>query len=302
MNATRRTGPIRWLFLAVFTVAAAAPEAALSFAKATVLGIVEGVTEFLPVSSTGHLLIAERLMDLGVGAQKSAFDSFTIVIQFGAIVAVALIYWRHILGFFNGLIGRDTQGRQGLINLVVAFLPAAVIGQLFGDTIKEHFLNPTAVGIAWIVGGVVILMSAKFLQTRTVSIDSIADIGIRNSVIIGLAQTLALWPGTSRSLVTLLAALALGVSMSAAVEFSFLLGLITLSAASFYEVAKNGSEIADVVGLSTAAWGTLVAGIAAFASVKFMIGWLTKHGLELFAWYRICAGIAVFGLLAASML
>jgi len=263
----------------------------LGVGQATALGAVEGITEYLPVSSTGHLLITERLLHVGTGDDKDATDTYTVVIQIGAILAVLGIFWRRFTSMAEGLVGRSEEGRRTLINVVVAFVPAGIVGKLFGDSVKEHLLNPTAVAITWIVGGVVILWFVSRQGRLVTRIDSIADLGVRNAAIIGVAQTLALIPGTSRSLVTILAAMLLGVSMQAAVEFSFLLGFVTLSAATALELVQNGGTLVDKFGIMAPAVGIVVAGITAFFSVKFMIDWLNRRGLGVFGWYRIGVGV-----------
>jgi undecaprenyl-diphosphatase len=264
----------------------------LSTPKAVVLGIVEGLTEYLPVSSTGHLLVAERLMGIGQGKDKSATDTFTVVVQVGAIIAVLGIYRKRFVLMLEGVVGKSVEGRRTLASLVVAFIPAAVIGQLLGDTIKEHLLQPWPVVAAWFVGGVAILVFVANQSRIRVRVTSIDAITIQQAVLIGLAQTLALWPGTSRSLVTLIAALLLGISLPIAVEFAFLLGFITLSAATAKELLSNGSELFHTFGVLNPVIGTIVAGIAAWAAVRWMIGYLQNHPLTIFGWYRIViAGI-----------
>ena len=217
----------------------------LTAGKAVVLGLVEGVTEFLPVSSTGHLLVTQRLMDIGTTSEtKDAADAYAIAIQSGAILAVLLLYWRRLRSMAEGAIGRDADGRRTLIGLVVAVIPAAIIGVALDGPIKDHLLEVGPVIAAWIIGGLVILLLAPRLMGSRHGV-ALEQITIRQALIIGIVQCLALWPGTSRSLVTILAALAVGLSLSAAVEFSFLLGLVTLGAATLYEVAKDGSTMID---------------------------------------------------------
>ena len=270
--------------------------------KAAVLGLVEGITEYLPISSTGHLLLAERLLDIGQGKDKNATDTFTVVIQIGAILAVLGIFRKRFVSMAEGLVGRSVDGRNALIALVVAFIPAAVVGQLFGDPIKEHLLEPWPVVAAWAVGGVVILVfvaqQGRFRAVTT----SVGAITVRQAAIIGIAQTLALWPGTSRSLVTILAAVALGMSLQVAVEFSFLLGFVTLSAATAYELLKNGKEMFDVFGVVNPLIGTVIAGIAAFLAVKWMLSWLQTRPLTVFGWYRLgAAALGAVLILAGSI-
>ena len=272
----------------------------LSTGDAIILGAVEGITEYLPVSSTGHLLITERLLDIGTGADKDATDTYTVVIQVGAIIAVLGIFWKRFLSMASGVVGRDEDGRRTLISLLVAFVPAGVIGKVFGDAVKEHLLSPTPIAITWIVGGIVILVFVSQQSRLVARIDSVADIGARNAAIVGVAQTLALIPGTSRSFVTILAAMLLGCSLATAVEFSFLLGFVTLSAATVFELLQNGDTLVDTFGIASPLIGIVVAGITAFLSVKFMIDWLNKRGLAVFGWYRIAVGVAAIALIAGN--
>ena len=270
----------------------------LTVVKAIVLGAVEGITEFLPISSTGHLLVAEKILDVGVdsgGGQrvKDATDTFTVAIQIGAIFAVLAIYRKRVLSMLEGLTGRSEEGRRSLIAVVVAFIPAAIIGVAFNKVIKDHLLAPWPVVGAWIVGGLAILAFVANQSRLRVTIPTMADLTVRHAAIIGVAQALALWPGVSRSLVTILAGLLIGMSLSAAVEFSFILGLVTLSAATVYELAKDGSQMLDVFGIATPLLATAVAAITVFLAVKFMIDWLHDHGLGLFGWYRILVGVGV---------
>ena len=178
--------------------------------------------------------------------------------------------------------------------------PAAIIGKLFGDPIKEHLLRPWPVVGAWVVGGIVILAFVANRSRFRVRIDSLQAIPPTTALAIGAAQTVALWPGTSRSFVTILAALALGCSMTVAVEFSFLLGFVTLSAATALELAQNGSEMMDHFGILNPIIGIVVAGVAAFASVRWMITYLERHPLTIFGWYRIALGLGVGVLLVTQ--
>jgi undecaprenyl-diphosphatase len=274
----------------------------LTPAKAAVLGVVEGVTEFLPISSTGHLLVAQRLMDIGVTDEtKDAADAYAISIQSGAILAVLLLYWRRLWSMLRGLIGRDPDGRRTLVALVVSFLPAAVVALAFEGPIKDNLLEVGPVIVAWIVGGLVILFVAPRLIGSTGGAP-LEQITTRQALIIGLAQCLALWPGTSRSLVTILAALAVGLSLAAAVEYSFLLGLVTLGAATVFEIAKDGSTMVDTFGWVDPIIGLVFAFVSAAIAIKWMVGYLQRHSLAIFGWYRlVVAGIAI-ALLATGAL
>jgi undecaprenyl-diphosphatase len=262
----------------------------LNAGKAMVLGAVEGLTEYLPISSTGHLLVAERILDVGQQSNdKDPTDTYTVVIQIGAILAVLGIFRKRFILMIEGLVGRSTEGRSLLFSLAIAFVPAAVIGALFNDPIKKHLLRPWPVVGAWVVGGAVILWFVANQARLKVKITSLSAIPWQTALGIGVAQVLALWPGTSRSLVTILAALALGMSLTAAVEFSFLLGFLTLSAATAYELLKSGHDMIRAFGWVDPIIGVVVAGVTAFIAVKWMITYLEKHPLTIFGWYRFGA-------------
>jgi undecaprenyl-diphosphatase len=261
--------------------------------KAMILGAVEGFTEYLPVSSTGHLLVTQRLLGLGSGDAKTAADTYAIAIQIGAILAVVVLYWRRLIQLAKGVVGRDPEGRALLLRLIVAFVPAAFVGLLLGDTIKANLFGAWPVVVAWFIGGVFLV----WWNPRPGRLD-MTSLTLRHAAIIGVVQILALWPGTSRSLVTIAAALALGMTMSAAVEFSFLLGLATLSAATFYDLGKNGGSLLDDYGWRTPLLGTIVAFITAVIAVRWLVNFLRTRPLSIFGWYRIGLALVTVVLLA----
>ena len=269
----------------------------LSIPEAIVLGIVEGITEFLPVSSTGHLLVVGELIGFGTGSASTAADTYAIAIQFGAILAVLFLYRVRIWSMVRGLFGADDDGRAILIRLAVAFMPAAIIGVLAGDALKDALFGPVPVTIAWLVGGVVLVRWRPNAGTLTLS-----QMPVRAAVVIGCAQSLALWPGVSRSLVTLIAALAVGLTMAAAIEFSFLLGLLTLSAATFLDLGKHGEELVDSFGLLAPSVGLVCAFVTAIIAVRWMVGYLNTHSLAVFGWYRLFIGGVAVVLLATNVL
>ena len=275
----------------------------LTNAKAVVLGLVEGITEFLPISSTGHLHVVEQLLNVGKSkATKDATDSYTVIIQAGAILAVLLISWRRVVEVFQGLIGKSEPGRRLLFALVAAFVPAAVIGVALDKTIEKHLLKTAPIAAAWIVGGLVILALRSRRQGAHAVGRALESITPKEAVIIGFAQSLALWPGVSRSLVTILAALLIGLSLSAAVEFSFLLGLLTLGAATAYKLLKDGSLVFDTFGKTSPLIGIVVAFVSAAVAVKWMIAYLNRKELTVFAYYRIAVGIVTLGLMTTTLL
>lgn len=295
-----------------------AARAQMTPAKAVVLGVVEGVTEYLPISSTGHLYVTQQLLGVGdTPSTKAPADSFAIVIQAGAILAVLVLYRRRIGTVIQGLIGQSDEGRNLAIALVVAFIPAAVIGLVFEDSIKSVLFAGWPIVVAWAAGGIAILLLSDRISrnqtadgpdgdaatpTATAATPSKRRVGLaleamtpRHALIIGIAQVVAMWPGTSRSLVTIVAAVLVGFSVSAAVEFSFLLGLGTLGAATAYEALNNGSLLVDAYGGAEIAIGLIVAFITAAAAITWMVRWLEQRSLAIFGWYRL--GIAGVGAL-----
>lgn len=257
----------------------------MNLLQALILGLVEGITEYLPVSSTGHLLIAQRLF--GIPASVAA-NSYIVAIQAGAIVAVLGTYRIRVAGMLAGLTGRNPAGLHLALCLVAAFLPAAVLGVLFDDRIEKYLFGVKPVIAAWVVGGVVILALSRWIAARREG-QSLDQLHWRAAILIGLLQCLAMWPGTSRSLVTILGGLAVGLSLSAAVEFAFLLGVITLGAATAYATVKSGNDMISSFGWPSLLVGFAAAWVSAALAVKWMVAWLNRHGLTLFAWWRFAA-------------
>ncbi len=286
----------------------------LTLGQAVVLGVVEGLTEYLPVSSTGHLLLTERVLKIGDDPEasaeqnrqtKEALDAYTIVIQLGAILAVLGLYLRRIIQMFHGLTGQDPAGRRLLINVVVGFLPAAVIGLLFNKLIKSYLFGIWPVIIAWLLGGLAILaVSWKRRREKSPSAGGLGldELTWRMALIIGFAQCIAMWPGVSRSLVTIVSGVLVGLSLSVAVEFSFLLGLITLSAATAYDILKHGHLMLQTFDGVSLIVGVVFALVSALISVKWMVGYLQRHGLAIFGYYRVALALISGGLLLSGML
>lgn len=256
----------------------------LSIPQAVLLGIIEGITEFLPISSTGHLLVVGDLINFGTGASKTAGDTYSVAIQFGAILAVLVLYRARISSMLRGVTGADVEGRATLLALITAFVPAAVLGVVAGDVIKSALFGPVPVSIAWAVGGILLVRWVPKAGQL-----GLHQITTRSAFLIGLAQGVALWPGVSRSLVTLVAGLAVGLTLSAAIEFSFLLGLVTLSAATALDLLKHGGEIVDKFGIVTPLIGLVCAFITALIAVRWMVSYLNTKSLAIFGWYRIAA-------------
>lgn len=276
---------------------ASAGKSQLTLVQGIVFGVVEGLTEYLPVSSTGHLLVAKAMMGMGDGARsETAINAYIVVIQFGAILAILVICLNRFILVYRGIFQGDPAGRRLAANLIVAFLPAVVIGLALEDLIKSRLFGTFPVIVGWVAGGLVILVVAYVSRRRSQDLHrgtTLEAITWRTALVIGMAQCFAMWPGVSRSLATILGALFMGVSMGAAVEFSFLLGAVTLSAASFYDLLKHGQEMVRVFDFSSMALGLLFAFASAVLSVRWMVGYLNKYGLELFGYYRILiAGVA----------
>lgn len=272
--------------------------------QAVVLGLVEGITEFLPISSTGHLVIASSLMGLDDAARKPAVDAFNIVIQGGAILAVLGLYWPSVLRMVRGLVGKDAWGRRLAINLVVAFAPAGVLGPLVDDWIEARLMSIGPVAGALAVGGVGMIALERWRRGREAGEAGVGEseesgglegLGWRQALLIGLAQCVAMWPGMSRSMMAMVAGVLVGLRPRQAAEFSFLLGLPTLGGACVYKLAKNlwkarqGEEasIFELIGIVPMGLGLAVATISAFVAIRWLVGFLGRHGLEPFGWYRI---------------
>ena len=288
--------------IAFLAAAGAAAGNELTAAKAALLGFVEGVTEFLPISSTGHLLVTEKLIDVGQHAStKDAADTYTITIQAGAILAVVILYWRRLQEMALGISGRDEEGRRILIGILIAFIPAAIVGVVLEKAIRDRLFGVWPVIVAWALGGVAILLFARALHERGRVGAPLESITVRAAIVIGLAQTIALWPGTSRSMVTILAALAVGLSTDAALEFSFLLGLLTLGAATAFEALRHGKELVDTYGLLNPFIGFFVAFVTALVAVRWMVGYVRRRGLAIFGWYRLVVAAVVLVLLLTGV-
>lgn len=252
---------------------------------AIILGIVEGLTEFLPVSSTGHLILATEL--LGYDASKWAV--FNIAIQPGAILAIVVLYRNLFWDMFIGLFRRDPAAVAFVRNLLLAFIPAVVLGLAFGDQIEALLENAVVVAWALIIGGIGILIVERFAKPKESG--GVAALSTRQSIIVGLVQCIAMIPGVSRSGATIMGAMALGIDRKTAAEFSFFLALPTLTGATVLQLAKHHEAITrDDMGLI--AVGALVSFIVAWAVIKAFLAVVTRYGFAPFAWYRIIVGIA----------
>lgn len=294
----------------------AAPLAELDVGDAIVLGIVEGVTEFLPVSSTGHLIIANRILGLESEKQltdkagrplwhrppslkhpngvpltmKLAADTYAVVIQVGAIAAVVFLYSQQLVLMIGGLLGRSSAGLRLFRNIALAFLPIAITGLLLHDLIDQYLFRPWAVIVALVTGAFLMLWAERWRESKSGigrSKGDASDLSPQKAFGIGLFQCLALWPGTSRSMVTIVGGYLTGLGPAKAAEFSFLVGLPTLAGAALYKGVRSGPAMLEVFGWPHVLLGGAVAALSALVAVKFLVHLISRHGLAFFAYYRL---------------
>ncbi len=298
----------------------------LSTRDAIILGLVEGVTEFLPVSSTGHLVIANHLLGLEAETPvlnadgnpvwlheptadspgvpftlKNAADAYIVVIQIGAIMAVVFLYWSRLMGILRGLAGHDTAGLRLLRNLIAGCIPAGLLGLLAGGWIKENLFYVSTVIASLISGAVLMLFVERWRKNSATLVESRkdpADLTVGEALGVGLMQCLALWPGMSRSMVTIVGGYLVKLAPAKAAEFSFLLGLPLLGAAAAKDALQTGPAMVAAFGWSQMIVGTVVAAISATIAVKFFVAYLARHGLAPFAFYRIALAVALWFVVA----
>ena len=255
--------------------------------QAVILGIIEGLTEFLPISSTGHLILAGAL--LGFDDEKAKV--FDIAIQTGAIFAIILVYWQKIWTTARNL-PTQKQAQRFTLNVLIAFLPAVVLGLIFGKAIKAHLFTPVVVASAFIIGGFIILWAEKRPQTAA-RIQSVDDMGPLDAVKVGFVQTLAMFfPGLSRSGATIIGGMLLGLSRKAATEFSFFLAIPTLIGAGVYSLYKERGML-SVADVPMFAVGSIVSFISAWLCVRWLLRYISTHNFVVFAYYRIAFGVVV---------
>lgn len=288
--------------------------------SAVILGLVEGISEFLPISSTGHLIIAnavlgleseERLTDAqgnplyhkkpsekhpaGVPlTTKLAADTYTVIIQVGAIAAVMLLYWNQLVGILKGLLGRNPEGLLLLRNLACAIVPVAIIGLALSSWIDENLFSVPAVIVAQLSGAILMIYAERWRRERSslrVSNKAPTELSVVESAGIGFMQCLALWPGTSRSMVTIVGGYFMNLNPAKAAEFSFLVGLPVLAGAALIKGLKSGSAMITVFGWSNVLLGIAVAAVSAAIAVKFLVAFLSRYGLFAFAFYRIAFAV-----------
>ncbi|HZV56493.1 MAG TPA: undecaprenyl-diphosphate phosphatase [Sphingobium sp.] len=251
------------------------------------LGIVEGLTEFLPVSSTGHLILASELL----GYDAARWATFNVVIQLGAILAVVVLYWRTFWTVALGLLRREESSWRFIANLLLAFLPSALIGLALHSYIEALLGAPMVVAVALVLGGIAIILIERLIETGRIS--GVANIPFSRALGIGFIQCLAMIPGVSRSGATIMGALMLGIDRRTAAEFSFFLAIPTMLGATTLEIAKNRDALASAaVNWTDIGIGFVVSFIVAILVIKWFVGMVSRSGFYPFAWYRIIAGIA----------
>jgi undecaprenyl-diphosphatase len=287
-----------------------------------IVGLVQGITEWLPVSSFGHVLLTLRAMGFGTSTQneREAANALAICLQAGAIVAVLGLYLKRLKQMGTGLIGKDLAGRRLATNVIVAFIPAGAVGFLFKHQIEGHLFNLWLIAPAWIVGGLAIIVVTWMRGGRRARSGlDIDHLDWARALIIGWVQCLAFWPGTSRSLVTIVSALAVGMSVGAAVEFSFILGLVTLTAATVFKAlgkihgdfVLDGAVVHEIRGyrLMLHDFGAVnlilafgMAALSAAITIKWLLSYIKRYSLAVFGWYRVALGVGVAILLIAGWL
>jgi len=260
--------------------------------KTVVIGLVEGLTEFLPVSSTGHIILAEEVLHFD-GPPGKVFD---IVIQLGAILAVCLLYRVKIWSTVTGVVRREPQALRFAAAVIVAFLPAAVVGVIAHNYIKSVLFNPFVVAVALIVGGFAILVIERLVQRPRIK--TVDDVDWKTALWIGIAQCLAMIPGVSRAGATIMGARVLRVDRATSAEFSFFLAIPTMLGATVYDLYKNRATL-DWHGSGIIALGFIVAFLAALVVIRPFVHFISRHGFGVFAWYRIAVGALALVLLLA---
>lgn len=263
----------------------------MTLAEALLLSVVEGLTEFLPVSSTGHLILAADLLNL----EGTLVDDYVVICQFGAILAVLVFYFHRVRSVASGILTGEEKGRRLALNLLVAFIPAAVVGLLLGDVIEERLFSAGTVAAALLVGGIVMIVSEQWsLRRGTPLRQSVDDLRWRDALIIGLAQCLSLWPGMSRSMTTIVGAQLRGCSNMVAAEFSFLLALPTLGAATVYKfLSAYRSIVAEEGAMRLILLGNGASFAVALLAIWGFIRLVERFGMTPFGVYRILLGLVV---------
>ena len=268
-------------------------EEVLTKKQAAVLGVIQGATEFLPVSSTGHMVLANELLfkDTYKAKQKAHVDNFMICIQLGTILTLLLFYRKYVGRIFKGWIGKDKLGFRLGLNVGIAFIPAGLLGFLCDGYIQEYFYTRNFIATSLWVGGIAIFLLEFYRKTHPARMDDVYQLTLRSALIIGLFQVIALWPGFSRSLATIIGGIAVGFNLVQAINFSFLLGLLTSSVASGYKFLKGGTAFWDAIPWDTCFLGISVAFVIGISTIGVFFRYIKGNGLKIFGWYRIFVGI-----------
>ncbi len=263
--------------------------------KVIFLGVVEGITEWLPISSTGHMLLVDEFLTLN--ASDSFKDMFFVVIQLGAILAVVVMFWKKMVPFQRKDTSKPFVKRETIsmwLKVVVACIPGAIITLLFDDFIEAHLHTPVVIALALCIYGVAFLVIENWNKTRTPTTKDLSEISYKNAFLIGVFQVLSIIPGTSRSGSTIIGALLLGVSRTAAAEFTFFLAVPVMFGLSLLKIAKFGLHFTSAEGVILAI-GMAVAFLVSIFVIKFLMGYIKKHDFKAFGWYRIVLGLVVLG-------
>ncbi len=291
----------------------------MTLLDAIILGLIEGITEYLPISSTGHLIIANSLLGLdSTEESKRAIDAYAVIIQGGAILAVLGLYRHDVSTMVRGLLGKHTEGLRLLVNILIAFFPAVVLGLLLEEWIETYLFHPVPVIAALALGGLWMIVLDRFGRRRVGNARMLWDPARRTiheitplrALAIGLFQCVAMWPGTSRSMMTIAGGTMLGLHPREAAKFSFLLGLPTLGGACVYKLVKNVSEaqaagnanFVETLGVLNIVVGMAVATVAAVLAVKWLVAFLNKHGLRTFGYYRLVLSVALAILILTNLI
>jgi len=271
---------------------------AMGYGHAFIYGLVEGVTEFLPISSTGHLVLVREYLS-SEEKNKEALNAYLIVIQAGAIFAVTLIYRKQVLSMILGFLGFDPIGKRLALLVLTAFLPAAILGPILDKNIETYLFGLLPIAIALALGALLMLWAERRRNSEQSNriLDqgkTLEDLTFKNSFIIGIMQCVAMCPGTSRSMMTIVGGYVVGLQRKKAAEFSFLLGLVTLTAAAAYKVLTKWNVMEANLSIGPVFFGCLIAGLSAAFSVFWLVNYLSRNGLMLFVWYRMALSLIIF--------
>ena len=268
----------------------------IPLSQAVTLGIIQGITEFLPVSSTGHMIIANECFFHASRQSKNlqaALNNYMVCINLGTLLVLLLFFRKDIRRILNGLRGNDTKGFKLAFNLGIAFIPAGILGLLTDKTL-EHFYTPTCVATGLILGSVCIFLTENFRKTHQPCCDDLYDLSVAKALLIGLLQTVALWPGFSRLLATVIGGIWVGLTLTQALRFSFLLGLLTTALATTYKFLKHGDVLLQATDGVTAWLGIAVSFGVGIAVISLLFRFLKNNGLRIFGWYRLALGVLIF--------